>query len=55
MPKQHNNEWVHILTEITAEMNRTDENIPEPTFEDYAADIIRRLNFITTQGASEHG
>jgi hypothetical protein len=35
-----------IAAEIVAEMNRTDENIDDPNFEDYASDIIRRLNFI---------
>lgn len=42
------------MIEIMAEMYRTDENNAEPTFGDYAADIIRRLNFITTNGASEN-
>ena len=37
---------VRLLHEVTAEMVRTEENLVNPTFEDYLADVQRRLEFI---------
>ena len=39
-----------LIHEVVAEMVRTEENIAHPTFEDYLADVQRRLEFIAEHG-----
>jgi hypothetical protein len=38
------------LAEVWAEMNRTTENLPDPTLEDYLEDIRRRIVTIEEGG-----